>query len=277
MTAQWANPGDAGPDVLERVQRSLTVDMVMTPRADLRTCRRDETARAVMARNTERFSFLPVVDDAERILGLYEAERWFSKEAPPEEIDDDFEPFSEDVVIGGDASIIDFVKTADARPTRLVVSGDRVAGLVSLSDLQQLPVRAALFTLITRLEMAMAQRIEKEWHGDDRTGWFELLSVKRRAGIVEAISEARRKDGFVSEIAFSQLSDKATILRKKRLITGGTLSLDRDFKAIQKLRNDIAHANFYAESPKAARESCAAVRKILGIKDELALALREPA
>ena len=277
MTAQWANLGDAGPDVLERVQRSLRVDMVMTPRADLRTCRRDETAKAVMARNTERFSFLPVVDDAERILGLYEAERWFGKEAPPEEIDDDFESFSEDVVIGADASIIDFVKTADARPTRLVVSGDRVAGLVSLSDLQQLPVRAALFTLITRLEMAMAQRIEKEWHGDDRTGWLELLSVKRRAGIVEAISEARRKDGFVSEIAFSQLSDKATILRKKRLITGGTLSLDRDFKAIQKLRNDIAHANYYAESPKAAREACAVVRKILGIKDELALALREPA
>ena len=76
-----------------------------------------------------------------------------------EAIGDDFVPFSEDIVIGADASIIDFVTTADERQTRLVVSGDRVAGLVSLSDLQQLPVRAALFTLITRLEIAMAQRM----------------------------------------------------------------------------------------------------------------------
>ena len=169
--ARWANPDNGGPDVLERVQRSLTVDMIMTPRADLRTCRRDEIASAVMARNTEHFSFLPVVDEPGRFLGLYRAERWFGKEAPQEKIGDDFEPFSEDVVIGADASIIDFVKNADERATRLVVSGDRVAGLVSLSDLQQLPVRAALFTLITRLEMAMAERIETEWVGDESMGW----------------------------------------------------------------------------------------------------------
>ena len=128
MTARWANPGVDSPDVLERVQSSLTVDMVMTPHSHLRTCRREETASAVMGRNIERFSFLPVVDEAGRFLGLYRAERWFWKEAPPEQIGNDFEPFSEDVVIGADASIIDFVKTADERQTRLVVSGDRVAG-----------------------------------------------------------------------------------------------------------------------------------------------------
>ena len=58
MNARWANPGDTGPIALERVQQSLTVDMVMTPRADLQTCRRDETASEVMVRNTKMFSFL---------------------------------------------------------------------------------------------------------------------------------------------------------------------------------------------------------------------------
>ena len=277
MTARWANPSDDGPDVLERVQRSLSVDMVMTPRADLSTCRREETACEVVARNTERFSFLPLVDDDGRILGLYGAERWFGRDAPPELIGDDFEPFSEDIVIGADASIVDFVKTADARQTRLVVSGDRVAGLLSLSDLQRLPVRAALFTLITRLEMTMARRIEKEWDGGDRTGWLQLLSEKRQAGIVDAIDKAKREDGFVSEIAFSQLSDKATILRKRGLIRGGTRSLERDFKAIRKLRDDLTHANYYAESPDAARKTCETVRTIIRIEDELASAMADPA
>ena len=47
----------------------------MTPRARLETCRRDEIASAVMARNKDNFSFLPVVDEAERFLRLYRAGR----------------------------------------------------------------------------------------------------------------------------------------------------------------------------------------------------------
>ena len=269
MTVRWANPGDAGPDVLERVQRSLTVDLIMTPRARLLTCRRDEMASAVMARNTQHFSFLPVVDDAGRFLGLYRAEQWFGADVPWEQIGDDFELFSEAVVIGADASIIDFVKVAVERPTRLVVSGDGVVGLVSLSDLQQLPVRAALFTLITRLEMAMAQRIEKEWGDEETMGWLGLLSEDRQERIKEAVRKAKEDDGFVSEIAFSQLADKATIMVKKRLIPGSATGLRRDLKAIGKLRDDIAHANYYAESPAAASRACETVRSILRIKEDL--------
>ena len=66
-----------------------------------------------MARN----SFLTVVDEAERFLGLYRAEWWFAEDTPHEPIADDFEPFSEDHVIGADASIVDFLMTD------LVVSG----------------------------------------------------------------------------------------------------------------------------------------------------------
>ena len=272
-TTRWASAGGAGPDVLERVQGSLTVDMIMTPRAALETCRCDETAGAVMARNTDDFSFLPVVDGNRRILGLYCAARWFGEKAPQEPIGDDFLPFSEDIVIGADASIIDFVKSADERQTRLVVSGDRVAGLVSLSDLQLLPVRAALFTLITQLEMAMAQRIEDEWRDDVTTGWLELLSDERRKRIQEAVEKAKQEDGFVSEIAFSQLPDKAKIIRKKGLVTGSGSSLASDFEAIRKLRDAIAHANSYAESPEAASAACATVRTILRMKEELSLAI----
>ena len=271
-TTRWANPGGASPDVLARVQRSLTVDMIMTSRDDLETCRCDETPSAVMVRNTDNFSYLPVVDENGRILGLYWAARWFDRKAPKEPIGDDFMRFSEDIVIGADASIIDFVTTADERQTRLVVSGDRVAGLVSLSDLQQLPVRAALFTLITQLEIAMAQRIEEEWRDDNGSGWMELLSGERRKRILDAIGKAKQEDGFVSEIAFSQISDKATIIRKKRLVAGSGSSLARDFKTIRKLRDGIAHANNYADSPEVACGACATVRTILRIKKELSSA-----
>ena len=268
MKTRWATGSDVGPDVLEPLQRSLMVNTIMTRRACLETCRRNETASAVMARNKDNFNFLPVVDEAERFLGLYRAERWFSEDAPHEPIGDDFEPFSEDHVIGADASIIDFVMTAHERPTRLVVSGDRVAGLVSLSDLQHLPVRVAIFTLITSLEIAMAKRIT-EWHHDDATWWLELLSNTRREKISEEIQTAKEKDGLVSEIVFTQLSDKAAIICKERLVSGSGTQLRRDFKEICKLRNDIAHANYYAETPEAARQACEVVKKIRQFQDLL--------
>ncbi len=272
MTARWVSPGDTAPDALARVQGSLTVDMIMTPPADLQTCRRDEIAGDVADRNTKKFSYLPVMDGKERILGLYEAARWFTKKAPRQAIGDDFQVFSEDIVIGADASIVDFVRRADERPTRLVVSGDQVAGLVSLSDLQQLPVRAALFTLITRLEMTMADRIEQEWDTDNGAGWLEALGEDRRRKIEKAIDGARAADGFVSEIAFSQLADKATIMRKNRLIAGSATSLKHDFNAIVELRDYIAHASHYAETPRMARKVCSTVRTILRIQKELSLA-----
>lgn len=273
MGERWAARGNVGLEVLERVQSSLTVGMIMTPRNDLMTCRIDESAATVKDRNVDSFSFIPVVDDKGRYLGLHRAEQWFGHTAPDARIEGYFEPFSEDMVIGADASIFDFVKTADDRPTRLVVSGHQVAGLISLSDLQQLPVRAALFTLMTSLEIMMARRIEIEWAGGSDE-WMALISEDRQRPLRDAIARAKAGDGYVNDIVFTQLSDKATVIVKRRLLTGSRRQLEAKFKCIEALRNDIAHANYYAETPRAARKVCATVRTVFEIKTELLLGIK---
>lgn len=242
MSAGWSARGDIGLDVLDRVQRGLNVGMIMTPRDDLMTCRQDEAIAVVMARNSMDYSFLPVVCDEGRYLGLFNAAEWFNRVPPERVVGDDFERFSEDLVIGADASIFEFVVTADARPTRLVISRDKVAGLISISDLQQLPVRAALFTLITALEIAMAHRIETEWP-DGEVAWKELLSGPRRVAVEDKIAEARKADSFVSEIALTQFSDKAAIIYKKRLIEGSRKELKVKFKEVEDLRNSLGHVD----------------------------------
>lgn len=268
MGERWATGGDIGLEVLERVQSSLTVGMIMTPRDDLMTCRRDESAAAVTTRNVHRFSFIPVEDSDGRFLGLYNAERWFEADAPDAKIENDFDPFSEDLVIGADASIFDFVRKADDRPTRLVVSGHQIAGLISLSDLQQLPVRAALFTLMTSLEIVMARRIEAEW-ADGSDEWMGLISKDRQERLHQMIAQAKDGDNYVNDIVYTQLCDKVTIILKRRLLTGSRRQLGAKFKKVESLRDDIAHANFYAETPEAARIVCATVRTIFEIKTEL--------
>lgn len=46
--AAWANRGGVGFDVLDRVQGSLTVDLIMTLRDDLMTCQREDRTDEVM-------------------------------------------------------------------------------------------------------------------------------------------------------------------------------------------------------------------------------------
>lgn len=122
---------------------------------------------ALRSQNVNDYSALPVVEGGDRIIGLYNAARWFTDTVPPEPVGNDFTPISEDILIGADASIFDFLRTADSNPTQLVVREHGITGLISLSDIQQLPVRAALFTLITGFEMAMAALIQNVWPNNE--------------------------------------------------------------------------------------------------------------
>jgi hypothetical protein len=265
----WASNHDASLDKLRRVQGSLTVGLMMVPRADFLTCSLSQSAAEVKARNEYKYSFLPVVDDGDRVIGLYNAEQWFASEPQDEMVGADYLALSEDTVIGADASIFDFIRNADEVSTKLVVSGEGVAGLVSLSDIQQLPVRAALFALVTSLKMAMSLAIERRW--ERPTDWMALLSESGKEGLLTKIENAKQRDGFVSEIAFTEFSQKSTILIKGGLLSGSRSSHDARFKPIRKLRDDLAHANSYADTPEAAKSVCRVVRCIYHIKDQLLL------
>ena len=112
---------------------------------------------------------------------------------PRRAIGDDFERLTEDHLIGSNASILDFVKTGVEHPTRLVVSGSEIVGLVCMADLHKLPVRAALFSVVTALEMAMADCVDNAWQVRP-SDWLDLLSPARRNEVTDRIANARRND-----------------------------------------------------------------------------------
>ena len=120
-------------------------------------------------------------------------------------------PLTEEYLIGADANILDFVVQADTRPCRLVVSGAEIAGLVTLSDLQRLPVRVALFALVTGFEMTMADLIKAKL--PDEGAWMAMLKPTRLDKIQHEISMAQAKGAFVDRLLFTQFADKAEMLR----------------------------------------------------------------
>ena len=181
----WAKSSDTSPDLMMDFQDGLPVRLIATPRSSFKTCRTDEELARVVKRNVEPFDYFPVVDAAEdareTIVGLIDLVPFMHGETPQGMVKDRMRRLSEESLIGADSSILAFVMGADRHRCLLVVSGSEIGGLVSLSDLQRLPVRAALFAMITHAEITMAGAIRRELNGSD--AWIDRISLDRQCQI----------------------------------------------------------------------------------------------
>jgi hypothetical protein len=254
----------APPELMQAFQDGLPVRLIATPRVALATCRADERLRDVVARNTEGYDFFPVTEPAagaqDRIIGLVELARFRGRDAPAKPVRAHLRTLDEDTLIGADAGILSFLKDADERPCRLVVAGSRIDGLVSWSDMQKLPVRAALFALITHLEMTMAEAIRREFNESNQ--WRERLSENRRAQLDALVAKAHDQDTWVDDLLFTQFKDKVTILKKSPRFSFAKSAFEKQLHNAATLRDKLAHANAYAESRADAERVCATVRDI---------------
>ena len=273
MTVHWANQEQIGSsDVFESLHAGLTVGLISARREDFMTCVASEGLSDVIEKNKEPYDFIPVVE-AEfnheyRIIGLFNAADFLDGSSLNGSVKDHFERLSEDHLIGADSSILDFVKTADEKPCRLVVSGATITGLVSLSDLQKLPVRVALFSIITGFEITMAEAIKVKLGGSEN--WMGCLSNGRQKKIKDEIEKSRRDDGFVDTLLFTQFCDKADIIKKNFQLARSKTKLRDQLDEINDLRDNLAHANEYAATPDHARNVCAVVRDLLDLREEIA-------
>lgn len=272
----WARSsiGDQAHVASETLQKGLTVNLIATKRANFETCAQDEMLSHVVERNRHNgFDFLPVVEPTLNcIAGLIEIAPFMQGEIVDARVNTLMHPLSEENLLGADASILIFVRNADHHKCRLIVSEHEISGLVSLSDLQRLPVRAALFGLITYLEIIMINVIRHEFDAAEK--WLNLLSDERREKLRDEIKQAWAHDSFVDALLFTQFADKATIIRKSLWCPIGTKQFKDEFKKIQSLRDRLAHANDYAASPEAACEVCRTVRLIDQWNDQLSRLLQ---
>jgi CBS domain-containing protein len=260
----WHSDNAATRDPMIALQDRLSVALIATPRKVLHTCRSDETLAEVMARNREGFDYFPVIDSTphqrEQIIGLVELIPFLRGKEPKGIVHEMMHRLCEDNLIGANAGILTFVKAADRNSCRLVMSGGEISGLVTLSDLQQLPVRAALFALITHVEMTMADAIRREFDGSN--GWLDLLSQRRKDEIEKWRRAAAAVDNLVDDLLLTGFGDKKNIILKSPGFPGAWKTFDSDMNEAKGLRNSLAHANHYAATREAAAKVCDTVRRI---------------
>lgn len=194
------------------------------------------------------------------MIGLINLVPYVGGKTPVGVVQEQMDPLSEDNLIGANAGILSFVKTADRNGCRLVMSGAEIGGLVTLSDLQRLPVRAALFALITHVEMTMADAIRRGF--DSSNDWLDLLSQGRRVEIDKRRRTAIATNNLVDDLLFTGFGDKKNIILKSRRFPRAWKAFDSDMTEAKDLRNCLAHANQYAATRETAAKVCATVRKI---------------
>jgi hypothetical protein len=216
----------------------------------------------VVARNRSTgFDFIPVLDrTTNHIVGLFEIAPFMRGDFLDARVNATMSPLSEENLLGADAPILSFVRDADSRKCRLIISEHEISGLVRMSDLQRLPVRAALFGLVTYLEILMTSVIRKVFTGSD--DWLSCLVDGRRRKLQGEIDNSRAKSELVDSLLFTQFVDKATIIHKRCRFQIEQAAFESQYKQIQFLRDHVAHANDYAASPEAAAETCKTVRLI---------------
>lgn len=247
---------------LDQYQRALPVRLIATPRAEFVVCRAAEPLGLVRQRvSRDAFDHLPVVDDAGRITAVLDV-RAHNATADEASVGSCCTAVAEEFLIGAEVSILDFVRDADRRPFRFLVTGEGISGLVSLSDIQRVPVRAALFAMITRFEMSATQLVAARYPGG---AWLARITPGRREKIRAELERARVDKNQVDPLLYTQLADKTRLLiavANEQGSVRGRSSLSREFRRIEMLRNALAHSNTLGVTHSEACEVVCTVRAI---------------
>lgn len=231
-----------GSDILQTtragLETGLRVRHITTYALD--TCQPDDTVEDVLTKPEHLdFDCIPVRNNG-HIIGYIQREPDLSGR-----VSDQMRPIEESVLVSADLPLTQYMALIPERPFRLVLDGVMIRGIVTWSDLQKLPVRLFVFSLITHLEMVMAQCIQDHYPVEV---WLQKISSGRRARIDDKREALFKKNLEPPLIELTDFCDKRDILAKtihpsERFIP--------EMKAIEDLRNTTAHAATYAQSREA--------------------------
>lgn len=244
----WGAPlFDENDAALSHLETSAPVRLIATLGAFVAATADEPIAAAAERAKEGRFTFLPVRAHRDaQVIGLYRTD--VPMKAGALTVADAMEPLRGSNLIGANAPLLDFVITADTSPCRLVLDRAEITGLVTLSDLQRLPVRTVLFGMFIHLELLLTEAIKRQL--GQTTCPFDLLpggDARQPRGRWQRMSVAGMDRDPWGALDFGH---KVTIARNQNLIdVGGGEELSRIEKVI---RHPIAHARDYAATPAAA-------------------------
>jgi CBS domain-containing protein len=263
MIVPWAaHPlSDGSIAAIEAIEGAVTVDLISTFEPQLACCAKTDAIDPLLAdASYAQFDYLPVRSE-DRIVGLLPLGEFRAAPIDPLGLTAEsvMHSLDQSILITSGSSVLRYIEEAEASPCRLVIRDTRIAGIVTISDLQKLAVRPALFVLVTHLELLMAAAIRAHFRERPDEDWLVKLGDRRDR--VEQNWQKLKADGLeIDLIAATQFADKRQILVKSGLFQCSRTRAEREFGAIENLRDGLAHANNYASTRESALNTIGAVR-----------------
>lgn len=254
----WIRPPVGGDSsrLFSSIEEGLTVELIAT--FNPRVCGVRDALKAVIEReDLQRFDYVPV-KDGDRTVGLLH--RTAHKDAEAGAVGDAMDHLHEGIIVSSNSGILSFIERAGDYPCQLVLHDGRLDGLVTLSDLQKLPVRPALFLLVTHVELLMAEWIRGREPSDEKL--MSLLTDKRRGKTNQEWNRLRKNNLAVDKLTATQFCDKRDLLLKLDFVTGKRQErAKKDLENVERLlRNPVAHAGDFALNEATALEVVSTVQ-----------------
>ena len=204
---------------------------------DLRTCTSDAKASEILSDPGLRdFDQIPVSTD-DRIIGVLER-----KDGLEASVRKCMRPLDDSILVSAEQPLPKFLPNLESCPYRLVIQGSRINGIVTPSDIGKLPVRLMAFTLVTHLEVLIANSIRRQFPQDE--DWFARLDTDLRKALKGKLGKRKRRNLHIALLDLTDFSDKIAIVCKLFKMPEG---FQTDLNGIQKLRNSLDHARDFIE------------------------------
>lgn len=218
----------------------------------LRTCSPSEQVTNVLSNLALKdFDQIPVRDGAQ-IVGVVERKPGTAEGS----VRDHMRSLDHSILVSAEEPLRTFLPTLDKAPYRLVVTGPEIKGIVTLSDVGKLPVRLMAFTLVTHLELVLADLIRRRY--GDSSDWLPLLGPKQREKIEGHWKRREMRNLHIPLLDVTDLGHKITVVGKFR----GLSDWETRRKQIVGLRNSLGHASDFIEACKGVSSFLSGLRSV---------------
>ena len=171
-------------------------------------------------------------------------------------------------IMSSKASISEFIQSDREDGWYFILRGRKIDGIVTTADLQKLPVRTLIASLIIHVEILMTEFIKKFYK--DENEWFIGLRLQRQKRIEGNWKKLREDDLTVDRITVSFFCDKRDgILNKFNFHSFSKGTAKSELINVEKLRNSVFHANNYTASIESTKSSIEAAKLALAWIDRL--------
>jgi hypothetical protein len=253
----WASKplGTSANEVIAAVRTGITIESIATSRAKLVIFQKCDWRDSKNKPDVKEFDHVPVVE-GDQIVAVYDRAH------------DAIRELSEDMFMAADASLLSFVEKADTRKFALLVREGGIVAIVTLADIQKLPVYCVLYSLLMSVEMLLMELIRKACQGEPDK-WMDHLNQDRakndkaKKGIEGYWKVSEEQNVALDKLSCANFEQELTAALGLKLISSqdkGTL------ERLNKLRNLVCHGKEIALSAERALEIPAHVRDAVSIQ-----------